>query len=83
MEVIPGCERVRIIEIHPPRFVKTVTEGEDRITGTILNLKTAVNLKNVCEENRQGETEMTYVIEVNIVGTLVNLGDTVIRAKSE
>ncbi len=61
MEVIPGCERVRIIEIHPPRFVKTVTEGEDR----------------------QGETEMTYVIEVNIVGTLVNLGDTVIRAKSE
>ncbi len=73
----------RITEIHPLNFVRSITEGKDRVTGTKIILKTAANLQNISGRDSEDQTEITYVIEVNIVGTLANFGETVMRAKGE
>ena len=73
----------KITEINEPSLIRIVLEGKDRITGTVINLKATVNLQPISEGENKGGTEITYVNEVNVVGTLANLGETVMRAKSE
>jgi carbon monoxide dehydrogenase subunit G len=71
----------KVQEMTPPGYARIVTEGKDKLTGTMISLKTIVDLKPV--ETNQNETQLSYTNDVAVIGKLAVLGDAVMRAKAK
>ena len=68
--------RMKIVEEDPPRHMKAVGDGHDRLKAGSFHQESTVDLKDLGE----GETEVTYAMNVRVVGKLATFGEKIMRA---
>ena len=64
---------------EPPTHLAFVTDGKDTLTGTTMNVKSDVYLKEISPD----KTEISYNADVRVVGKLATFGEGVMRKKSK
>ena len=70
---------VVLSEVNPPKYVKAIGRGEVLGKMGTFNSEVIVNLA----EAPNGEVEVSYQNNVNIVGKLATFGERIMRAKSK
>jgi carbon monoxide dehydrogenase subunit G len=68
-----------ITEIHPPRSVKAVGRGADMSKAGTFTHQMTVNLTELSKDN----VEVSYNMNVSLVGRLATFGDRIMRAKAK
>jgi carbon monoxide dehydrogenase subunit G len=68
-----------LTEIDPPTHLKAVGKGADISKAGTFTQESTVDLKEIPE----GEVEVSYRSNVNIVGRLATFGDRIMRAKAK
>ncbi len=66
-------------KVEPPTHIEMQGEGEDIGKAGRLTQRTSIDLK----ENENGEVEVSYKCNANIVGKLAMFGDRILRAKAK
>ena len=69
----------KITQKDPPFHLAFVTDGKDTMTGTAMNVKSDVYLKELSPK----QTEVSYTADVRIVGKLATFGESIMRKKSK
>lgn len=67
--------RTRFVEVEPPRRLKTIGEGHDRLKAGKFHQESEIELREVSEN----ETEVHYRASVRVVGKLATFGEKMMR----
>jgi carbon monoxide dehydrogenase subunit G len=68
-----------LTKVEPPTHIEMQGEGEDIGKAGRLAQRTSIDLK----ENENGEVEVSYTCDANIIGKLAMFGDRILRAKAK
>ncbi len=69
----------KLTEVDPPRHLKAVGRGEDISKAGTFTQETIINLTEISKD----EVQVSYRMNVSIVGKLATFGDRIMRAKAK